>query len=122
MSYKREKDQQYRSKWHSILNFVKNNTGYSVAGVARAGSRRQGGSRPDSDLDIRFAISGDPSKQSIYPNLKEKLKTAFPNARVRIGSSYNVINMSINDLDFDIVLLSVGEFTRQVQNDKLERM
>jgi len=57
MATSQEKLQQYRSKWLKIQNFIRNNTGYKIAGVARAGSIKQGGWTLDSDLDIRFAIA-----------------------------------------------------------------
>jgi len=119
---KRQTDQQYRSKWISIQNFLKNNTGYSFAGVARAGSRKQGDWRIYSDLDIRFAISGDPSRNEIYPDLRDKLENAFPKAQVWIGSSYHVINMKIENLNFDLVLLSINDFQYQVEQERLERI
>jgi len=122
MSLKREKDQQYKSKWDSILNFLINNSGYPISGVARAGSRRQGDWNINSDLDIRFAIARDPPREEVYPKLKSLIKTNFKDSSVRIGSSYNVINIEIGELSFDLVLLSQSKFEKQVKTDKLERI
>lgn len=122
MTTSQQKQQQYRSKWIKIQNFLKNNTGYKIAGVARAGSTVQGGWTLDSDLDIRFAIAGDPSKDTIYSDLVEKLQNVYTYAEVEIGGSRNVINMTIGDLEFDIILLKVAEFDRQCEQDRLRRI
>lgn len=122
MANRRQKDQQYSSKWFSFVNFLHNNTGYPIAGVARAGSRTNGTYRDDSDLDIRFAIGGDPPKTTVYPHLVELLKKGFPGASVWIGQSYNVIDIQIGDLDFDLVLLSVSDFEDQVRMGRLDRV
>jgi len=88
----------------------------------RAGSRRRGNHRNKSDLDIIFTVAGDPPKKNIYPMIASKLKEGFPNAYVEIGSSYNVINMQIDGLDFDIVLLSQEEFEQEVEEYKLDKL
>ena len=116
-----EKQQQHKKKWKSIQDFLRYNTGYKIHGVARAGSTVEGGWTLESDLDIRFAIANDPSKTKIYPNLRTKLREGFPDASVEIGKSYNVINMEIGELEFDIVLLTVKEFDTQVREEKLRR-
>jgi hypothetical protein len=122
MTSRQQKDQQYRKKWISIQNFLCNNTGYKFAGIARAGSRKQGDWTLNSDLDIRFAISRNPTRRQIYPDLVYKLKKGFLEAEIEIGSSYNVINMLLGELDFDLVLLTISEFEHQVKRDKLERI
>jgi predicted nucleotidyltransferase len=122
MATRRLKDQQYSSKWYSFVNFLHNNTGYPIAGVARAGSRINGTYEDDSDLDIRFAIGGDPPRTTVYPHLKGLLENAFPSASVGIGGSYNIINVQIQDLNFDLVLLSLADFQDQVRNNRLERI
>jgi len=122
MSEKREYDQRYSAKWKSIVNFMKNNTGITISGIARAGSRRKGNYRAKSDLDIIFAVKNDPPKKQIYPILKAKLQQGFPAANVEIGTSYNVINMSLDSLKFDIVLRTLDDFKSQVQQYKLEEL
>jgi len=41
MAERREFEQRYAKLWRSIVNFIKNNTGLRVSGIARAGSRRR---------------------------------------------------------------------------------
>jgi len=88
----------------------------------RAGSRRRGNHRNKSDLDIIFTVAGDPPKKNIYPMIASNLKYGFPRAHIEIGSSYNVINMKIEDLDFDVVLLTEEEFKKEVTEYELEEL
>ncbi len=120
MSERREKEQQYASKWRIIANYMKNNTGLRISGVARAGSRRRGEHEGTSDLDILFKIPKNPSKETIYPELKMKLKNGFRTSTITIGSSFNAIKMKLDDLMFDIVLRTEEEFDEQVKKYKLE--
>jgi len=55
-----------------------------------------------------------------YDNLVEKLENGFPSAAVSIGSSYNVINIFIDALEFDLILLTTNEFEHQIKRDRLE--
>ena len=121
MALRREGDQQYASFWRRIGNFLKNNSGLPVSGVARAGSRRRGDYNVDSDLDIIFSITGDPRKDQVYPELVKKLKDGL-NVDAKIGSSYNVINIQKNNLEIDLVLLTEAEFQSEVQRDRLEQL
>ena len=116
------KDQEYARYWDTIRNILQNNISYKGVQIARAGSRVQGGWTDKSDLDIRFSLKGDPSKQSVYPELVRLLKQNIPKANVEIGNSYNVINMSVDGLEFDIVLLTTQDFNEQVRNSKLKRI
>lgn len=112
MPDRREFEQRYKSEWISIANFMENNTGFSLSGIKRGGSRVKGTHRDDSDLDITFSISGDPPKTEIYPVLLKKLKQNFPNNTVGTGSSYNAIKMSLGPLKFDIVLKKLADLNR----------
>ena len=120
MAERRQKDQEYASLWRSVVNFLKKNTGFSISGIARAGSRRKGTYRAESDLDIIFAIANDPSKTEIYPELVEKLRKGFPDASITIGSSYNVVKFKKESLEMDLVLRTASQFQKQVQDYKLE--
>lgn len=122
MSDRREFDQRYASEWRSIVQFMKNNTGFSLSGIARGGSRAKGDYRDTSDLDIIFSVAGDLSKQKIYPIVRSKLKENFPQATVEIGSSYNVIKMSLGPLKFDIVLKKLANFNREIQSNMISRI
>jgi len=121
MAARREYDQRYASKWRSIGNFLKNNSGFPISGVARGGSRRRGNYRTDSDLDIIFAIAGNPRKNQVYPQLVEKLKKGM-NVQAKIGTSYNVIKIFKDNLKMDLVLLTESEFLKHVQQYQLEQL
>ncbi|MHA1221661.1 MAG: nucleotidyltransferase domain-containing protein [Candidatus Heimdallarchaeaceae archaeon] len=120
MTTKRERGQQYSSKWRSLVNFMQHNTGLSVGSVAKAGSRRKGTPSEYSDLDIIFFIRGDPSRETIYAKLIKLIEKNFENATARFGTSRNVIKMKLDNLEFDIVLLPEHKFKNQVQNYKIE--
>lgn len=122
MSDRREFERRYASEWRSIAQFMKNNTGFPLSGIARGGSRVKGTHRDDSDLDIILSISGDPLKTEIYPVLLNKLKENFPNNTFGIGSSYNAIKMSVGSLRFDIVLKKLTDFDREIQSNKISRL
>ncbi|GAH77643.1 unnamed protein product, partial [marine sediment metagenome] len=78
MSERRELEKRYSVEWKNIANFMKYNTGFRLSGIARGGSRVKGTHSDYSDLDIIFAISGDPVRTVIYPKLVSKLKENFP--------------------------------------------
>ena len=122
MSTGREKDQRYSSKWRSLVNFMQHNTGLGVGGVAKAGSRREGTPTEYSDLDIIFYIPGDPSKEDTYSKLIELIPTSFEGATAEFGEERNVINMTLDDLEFDIVLLTENKFKSQVASYKIVKM
>jgi predicted nucleotidyltransferase len=121
MSSRRVSDQRYASIWRSIGNFLRNNTGLGVGGVARAGSRRRGDYNMDSDLDIIFWIPGNPRKEEVYPALVQRLRQGL-NVAASIGRSYNVINVEKEGLRIDLVLRTEYEFRQQVQQYRLEQI
>lgn len=122
MATGREKDQKYSAKWKSLVNFMQKNTGLGVGSVAKAGSRREGTPTEYSDLDIIFFIPGDPSKEKIYLKLIELIPKNFDGAKVDFGKNRNVINLNLDDLEFDIVLLIEHKFRSQIQSYKIEKI
>lgn len=122
MSERRELEQRYKAEWNNIVNFMKNNTGFTLSGIARGGSRVKGTHRDDSDLDIIFSISRDPLKTEIYPILLKKLQENFLKNTIGIGSSYGVIKMSVGPLKFDIILKKLVDFNSEIQNNKISRL
>lgn len=114
-------DREYAKFGRKINNFLRNNTSYSIHGVARQGSRTNGTYNNSSDLDIFFAISGNPSKQEIYPDLVEKLQKIMK-LDAEIGGSYNIINIQKGDLDIDLVLLTITSFESQCLNSRYRRI
>ena len=114
-------DQEYEKNARSILNVLKNN-GLYVSKAAVAGSRGKGTSTQSSDLDIIFAVSGDPSKNSVYPKVKSALATNFPKYNARLGTDGNVVKLDFPGLGHtDLKLLSSSEFDRQLANVKSYR-
>ncbi len=91
MSIRREAEQKYSALYNSLKNFLNNNSGYNIGGVARWGSRTTGVHRDKSDLDVIFWIIRNPSKQKIYPNLVDKLKKILK-VNANTGSRVNFTN------------------------------
>lgn len=119
MSTRRAYEEGYASFWRGLKNFLLHNSGFKVSGVARSGSRRAGTHRDRSDLDVIFAIAGDPQKTDVYPSLVQRLKSGF-NVNADIGSSYNVINIWKTQISCDLVLLKESDFRAQVRSQKYQ--
>ena len=115
MAERREFEQRYARFWRRLANFLRKNTGLSISGVAREGSRRTGTYNDRSDLDVIFAISSDPSKREVYPALVENLEAGF-NVQARIGSSYNAIKIVKDQLRCDLLLKTQSQFQGQINN------
>ncbi len=121
MTIRRQFDQRYASFWRSLANFMRQNTGLGIGGIARSGSRKRGNYRPTSDLDVIFWIPGDPDRDQVYPDLVQKFRHIF-NVNANIGSSYNVINITKDELDVDLVLVSRWEFEDENRRNQLEML
>jgi predicted nucleotidyltransferase len=121
MAERREKEQQYSSLRKGLGNFLRENTGLRVSGVALMGSRRRGDHNADSDMDVIFTVAGDPSKDQVYPGLIDKL-TRGMNVQARLGSSHNVIKIQKGDLKVDLVLRTEEEYREQKRRQNLEEL
>lgn len=121
MDDQRENAQRYKRLWRSLSNWLKNNSGWKVGGVAKVGSRRRGDFHPKSDMDIDFWISDPYDKQKVYDNLLPKLRTAFPGSQTQKGTSHNVMKFAYGGLKVDIKLVSKAEFDKMI-NDYDERI
>lgn len=115
MAVRREFEQRYARFWRRLANFLKNNSGLHVGGVAREGSRRRGTHLDRSDLDVIFMISNDPRKSEIYPMLIDQLTNGM-NVGARIGSSFNAIKISKDQIRCDLILLPQSQFQVQINN------
>ncbi len=113
MSERRESEQRYSAFYTSLKNFLYKNSGLPVRGVARWGSRTTGNHRDRSDLDVIFWIQANPSKESVYPGLVDKLKLVLK-VNADIGRSYNVINIWKPGISCDLVLLMEREYRDQI--------
>ena len=121
MSVRREFEQRYSHFWRSLSNFLRNNSGFPVSGVAREGSRRRGTHDDRSDLDVIFAISGDRPKNQIYPTLVNRLISTM-NVQARIGTSYNAIKIQKDQIRCDLVLRTQTQFQAQINNRQFEEI
>lgn len=117
MSTRRRYEQGYASFWRSLKNFLLNSSGFNVSGVARVGSRGEGTHKDKSDLDVIFAIAGNPLKTKVYPPLVERLKKGF-NVNADIGRSYNIIKIWKKQIKCDLALRSEAKFKAQVKSQK----
>jgi hypothetical protein len=94
MSFRRQFEQGYTSFWRRLANFMRNSSGFPLSGVAHRGSRSTGQHKDKSDLDVIFAISGDPPKGEVYPLLVERLKKTLK-VNADIGSRISLIIFGI---------------------------
>jgi len=121
MSVRREFEQRYARFWRSLANFLRNSSGFPISGVAREGSRRRGTHHDRSDLDVIFAISGDPPKSQVYPLLVERLITIM-NVQARIGTSYNAVKIQKEQIRCDLVIQTQSKFQAQINNRQFEEI
>jgi len=114
-------DEHYKKKMHSIINVLKNSK-IGLAKISPAGSRAKKEHRPDSDQDMIFAVSGNPSRKDFYPKLTKLLKTNFPNDKVYSGSNNNIVHLDFTSgAEFELVLQTNKEFDKENKSLKLYR-
>jgi len=118
MAERREFAQKYKKLWKSLSSWLKNSSGWKVAGVAKEGSRRKGNFKDKSDLDMNFWISEPYQKQKVYDGIIPKLRKAYPGSNVQKGTSENVIKFTFNGRKVDIILLPKKIFEEKVRNYK----
>lgn len=106
----------YHSKWKSIVNVMKSSN-LKISKIAQSGSRAKKKHRPDSDMDVIFAVAGNPSQKNFYPELISVLKNNFPYEKVFPGSNYNVVHLDFKQGGkFDLVLLTEVEFDKEYKS------
>ena len=66
----------YHSKWKSIVNVMKSSN-LKISKIAQAGSRAKKKHRPDSDMDVIFAVAGNPPQKNFYPDFDDSVKKQF---------------------------------------------
>ncbi len=107
----------YHRLWKSIVN-VMTKSNLKISRIAQAGSRALRTHRPDSDMDVIFSVTGNPSEESFYPRLISVLKSNFKADNVYPGSNYNVVHLDFQSgAKFDLVLLSENDFDDQHEDD-----
>jgi len=111
-------DSYYQARWKRIVNVMKTSN-LGLSRIAPAGSRSKRQHRPDSDYDVIFTVSGNPSREEFYPDLIEVLQSNFDNADVYPGSNYHVVHVDFHrGGKFDLVLLTESNFDRQYKSIK----
>ena len=111
-------DSYYQARWKRIVNVMKTSN-LGLSRIAPAGSRAKRQHRPDSDYDVIFAVSDNPSREDFYPDLIEVLQSNFDNAEVYPGSNYNVVHVDFHrGGNIDLVLLTESNFDRQYKSIK----
>ena len=111
-------DEYYHARWKKIVNVMQNNN-LSLSRIAPAGSRAKKQHRPDSDFDVIFAVSKNPTHQTFYPKLIQALKANFKNDNVYAGKNYNVVHLDFQSgAKFDMVLLTDIEFDKEYDSIK----
>ena len=103
MAERREYAQRYKSLWISLSDWLKNNSGWKIGGVAKEGSRREGDFKDKSDLDMDFWIAEVYQKQEVYDDIIPRLRKDYPGSQVQKGSSNNVIKFAQKGHKVDLV-------------------
>jgi len=119
MATRREYEQHYARFWRSLRSFLLNSSGFPVSGAARRGSRHWGTHHDKSDLDVIFAISGDPSKKEVYPPLIERIKFTL-NVNSDVGESYNAIKIWKEEISCHLVLSTQVKFRAQLNSGQYQ--
>jgi len=114
-------DEHYKKKMNSITNVLKNSK-IGLAKISPAGSRAKKEHRPDSDQDMIFAVSGNPSRKDFYPKLTKFLKTNFPNDEIYPGGNNNIVHLDFTSgAKFELVLQTNKEFDKENKSLKIYR-
>ena len=114
-------DEHYKKKLNSINNVLKNSK-IGLSKYTPAGSRAKQENRPDSDQDVIFAISGNPTRKQFYPKLEKLLKSNFPNAKVYPGKNNNIVHLDLQSgAKFELILQTDKEFDKELKSLKVYR-
>ena len=109
----------FSSKWHRIVNFLYNNTGLSIAKVAKAGSIGKLTSTSDSDLDVIFCTSEDWNLQNMLNFLEEKAYKNFDKiANIKQSTHAIQIDFVNPACDIDLVYKTKNSFDKEYKEIK----
>lgn len=109
-------EEYYKSKWKKVVNVMIHQNS-KVSKIAPAGSRPKQQHTPNSDMDVIYSVSGDPSKENFHPELIKTLKSNFSQDKVYPGSNNNVVHIDFQTGGkFDIVLLPGDDFDEEHEN------
>lgn len=107
------------SKWHKIIHFLHNSTGYSIAKVAKAGSKAKHTDTLKSDLDVIFCTPKDYSHSTILTKLEKTAVSNFSGAaEVKKGENAIHINFNKPGINIDLVYLHNSEFNKEFEEMK----
>jgi len=111
-------DNSIQNKWRKLVAIMEKCVWPPITKIAKAGSRSRQEHKPTSDLDIIFAVTGNPPRSVFYPELMKVLKANYPHEDVHPGTSYHVVKLIFRDGGkFDLVLLTEIEFDNQHSKD-----
>ena len=107
------------SKWHKIIHFLHNSSGYSIAKVAKAGSKAKHTDTLKSDLDVIFCTSPDYGYSTVLAKLEKTALSNFSEA-AEIIKGENAIHINFNKprINLDLVYLHNTEFTKEYEEMK----
>ena len=107
------------SKWHKSIHFLHNNSGYSIAKVAKAGSIAKHTDTLKSDLDVIFCTPKDYNYSTVLTNLEKTVKSNFSKvAEVKKGDNAVHINFNKPRINIDLVYLHNSEFNKEYEEMK----
>lgn len=107
------------SKWHKINHFLRNSTGYSIAKVAKAGSKAKHTDTLKSDLDVIFCTPKDYDYSTVLTKLEKTAVSNFPEAaEVKKGDNAIHINFNKPRINIDLVYLHNSEFDKEYKEMK----
>ena len=112
-------DEYYHSKWISVVNVLKHSN-LKVSRIAQHGSRARRTHSPESDLDVIFSVSGNPSRRELYPRLISVLEVNFPHDTIYPGGDYNVVHLDFTKGGglFELILLAESDFDKEFTDVK----
>ncbi len=103
----------YGSKWYSVVNFLFHNTGLPNIKIAQAGSIAKNIEQYAGDLEVKFCVSPDRSREQVYPRLSEKFQAGYKEV-ARVSQKADEVHINFNkDVEIDVVLLPQNEFVKQ---------
>lgn len=107
------------SKWHRIIHFLHNNTGCSIAKVAKAGSFAKHTETSKSDLDVIFCTSKDYDYTKVFSKLEKTAKSNFSKAaKINKGDSAVHIDFTNPKICIDLVYLHQSQFNKEYEEMK----
>ncbi len=117
-----EMRQLYDSRWHTIVNFLFNNTGIPIAKIAQVGSMAKGTGHRESDLDVGFCVPNHTNIRDAFKKVLQSAEAAFGHIANAYSSPKAIhIDYLSPPCKVDVVPLSETEFDLEFQQVKTIR-